>query len=180
MCQSIDKMHVFEQAGLGIAPFKCVGFSTTSTRASLNSYCRSHGLMYTTNLCGGTCDYCGTAIWNVFRIRSSDAKEFVVGCDCVLKTNDIGLRNIVGKITAEAAKARKQQSEQEKIAQLNDWVNDSEVRAKLTEIAHPKLRNLTMLNYVEWMIVHAGTTGKIKIWRLIDKHLNGSLINMKV
>ena len=174
MCQTIEKIHVFEKAGLGKAPFKCVGFSTTSDRIALNRYCQGHGLTYTTNMCGGTCDYCGTAIWNVFRIRSSDNKEFVVGCDCVLKTNDIGLRNIVSKITSEAAKARKQQNEQEKIAQLNDWANDSDVRAKLTAIPHPKLRNLTMLNYVEWMIVHGGTAGKIKVWRLIDKFLDGN------
>lgn len=73
-------MHVFERAGLGLAPFRCVGFGESyivhpdgTTQAS------------------GCCAYCSTGIRYTCRIRSRDGREFVVGTDCVAKTGDAGL-----------------------------------------------------------------------------------------
>lgn len=88
-------VHIFEKAGLGKAPFRLVGVETSADRAALNAHRAANGQCYTTNLCGGTCDYCGQAIFNVFRIESADGKDFKVGCDCVRKTGDAGLTRVI-------------------------------------------------------------------------------------
>ena len=71
-----SKLHPFQKAGLGVAPFKCVGVST-------NWYVTAGGAHRQP---GGTCDYCGTGILYEYKIVSSDGKQFVVGSRCVEKT----------------------------------------------------------------------------------------------
>ena len=73
-------LHAFERAGLGKAPFKCVGVEEIvftnpdgSTRA------------------GGSCDYCSTGIRYAFIVRGADRREFKVGCECIKKSGDTGL-----------------------------------------------------------------------------------------
>jgi hypothetical protein len=72
--------HAFQVAGLGLAPFKFLGVSR-------NVFNNGDG----TTKPGGSCDYCGTAIENEFNLRSTDGKEFKVGCDCIRKAGDVGL-----------------------------------------------------------------------------------------
>jgi len=60
-------VHPFEQKGLGVAPFNCVGVEVNPAYSS--------------------CDFCNTAIKYEFKIKSSDGKLFKVGSDCVCKTN---------------------------------------------------------------------------------------------
>jgi hypothetical protein len=67
--------HPFEKAGLGYAPFRCVG--CRENWFEMPGFGRKPG---------GTCDYCGTGILYEFVIKSADGKSFVVGCDCVRKT----------------------------------------------------------------------------------------------
>lgn len=71
-----NTVHPFERAGLGKSPFRCVG-------------CRENWFVMGdgSRKPGGTCNYCGTGILNEYVIKSSDGKSFVVGCDCVQKTN---------------------------------------------------------------------------------------------
>jgi hypothetical protein len=69
-------------AHLGPSPYKFVGVQTTDTRADLNHWLRANGKVYTTNLCGGTCDHCGTAISNVYFFEASNGNQFKLGCDC--------------------------------------------------------------------------------------------------
>src|SRR5215831_9819973 len=72
-------MHKFEQAGLGKAPFRVVGYTREIYQAvpgDPNCPCQP----------GAACDYCMTAIVDTFWIRSSDGRRFKVGCDCVYKT----------------------------------------------------------------------------------------------
>ena len=73
-------MHVFERAGLGRAPFRCVGYTE-------KVFTNPDG----TTRAGGSCQYCGTGIRYACSIKSSDGREFVVGSDCVAKTDDAGL-----------------------------------------------------------------------------------------
>lgn len=58
------KLHPFEHAGLGISPFICKQVTHDNTK----------------------CAYCGTRIKYAFHITSADGKSFVVGSDCVEKT----------------------------------------------------------------------------------------------
>lgn len=71
------RAHRWELAGLGIAPFACTGMTEVV-----------HDMGGGHSKAGGTCDYCGQGIRYVFHIRSSDAKRFNVGCDCVAHTHD--------------------------------------------------------------------------------------------
>lgn len=72
-------------AHLGPAPYRFVGLETTEDRQALNAYRRANGHVYTTNMCGGACDHCGTAIWNVYRFEAADGAKFKLGSDCMRK-----------------------------------------------------------------------------------------------
>lgn len=67
--------HPFETAGLGQAPFRCVGISEAVFTLPDGS-----------SQAGGCCDYCYTGIRYEFHIESADQRTFKVGCDCVRKT----------------------------------------------------------------------------------------------
>ncbi len=73
-----QNVHRFEQAGLGKAPFRVVGFSESKYQACPGAPIQP----------GSSCDYCGTGIMNVFLIKAACGKTFKVGCDCVAKVND--------------------------------------------------------------------------------------------
>lgn len=87
-------VHPFERAGLGKAPFRCVGFY-------VSKFCAAPGAPVQP---GSACDYCGTGIMNVFSILSADGKASKVGCDCVRKTPDKALIAEVKRFKADAAK----------------------------------------------------------------------------
>ncbi len=72
-------------AALAAAPYILIKIETREDREELNEAAARAGLPYTTNMCGGACDLCGTAIWTVYRFRGSDGREFKVGCDCAEK-----------------------------------------------------------------------------------------------
>lgn len=72
-------------ASLGPAPYTFVSMETADDREAANTAAAAAGLPFTTNTCGGSCDLCGTSIWNVFRFRCADGTVFKVGCDCADK-----------------------------------------------------------------------------------------------
>lgn len=94
--------HVFEAAGLGKAPFRCVGVVEVTYQACPGAPIQP----------GGSCDYCGTGISIHCKIKSADGKEFKVGSDCVRKTGDAGLLRgyqthpAVRKMAADKRKAK--------------------------------------------------------------------------
>jgi len=71
-------VHPFEKAGLGKAPFHCVGIRE-------NVYVTAGGAHRQP---GGCCNYCGTGIQWEYIIKSSDGATFVVGSDCVQRTGE--------------------------------------------------------------------------------------------
>jgi hypothetical protein len=81
-------IHCFEQAGLGLAPFKYL-------------YCIDMGR------CAASCQYCGTGIRYKFFLRSADNREFYVGCDCIYKSGDLGLIDIAKKERRRLAKEKR-------------------------------------------------------------------------
>lgn len=91
------KLHVFEKAGLGKAPFRCVGFFKSVFQAIPgDANCPIQP--------GSSCDFCGNAIMNVFQIKSADGNVFKVGCDCVARAGDAGLKRVVNAKKAEHEK----------------------------------------------------------------------------
>lgn len=91
------KVHPFEAAGLGTAPFRFVRFEKSVFRATPDAPAQ----------CGTSCDYCATGIMNVFWCRSAEGREFKVGCDCVFKTcwKDDTLRQEVRKAQRDVQRA---------------------------------------------------------------------------
>jgi len=72
-------IHPFEKAGLGKAPFTCVGVHE-------NVYVTAGGAHKQP---GGCCNYCGTGIQYEYEIVSADGAKFVVGSDCVARVGDV-------------------------------------------------------------------------------------------
>lgn len=93
-----NQIHCFEKAGLGVAPFRVVGFYVKKYQA-----CQGAPIQP-----GTCCDYCGTGIMNVYEIKSSDGRLFKVGCDCVAKTAD--------KVLTDGVKVYQRKAREEKAA----------------------------------------------------------------
>lgn len=134
-----NKVHVFEQAGLGKAPFAYVDYF--------------QGKAYADEFTGSqdctTCAYCYTSISACFRIKSSDGKEFIVGSTCVTKTGDKGLINLVKR----AISKQKAQEFQAKWKELKVKIlaRDPEIVKVLDAQPHPYYPSVkTMFDYADY------------------------------
>ncbi len=154
-----DAIHSFERAGLGKAPFRCVGFHTEKYQACPGAPIQP----------GASCDYCGQGIMGVYVIASADGKRFKVGCDCVAKTGDRGLVSEVAR--NEAARRREMADERcaSLVAQAREALEREEVRAALRAQPDPNGRPAprTLLDYLSWCLENAGRTGKTKAARRV-------------
>lgn len=156
-------IHKFEEAGLGKAPFRLVGnYSKT--------YQACHGAPIQPGAC---CDYCGTGIMDVYRIRSADGKEFEVGCDCVNKTDDKGLVDTVKRAANKLKTARRHEREKIKIAEIKATWSDPAVRAKVAEKPHPNAymagKGSTLADYVDFLFARGGNSGKLSVAGIIKR-----------
>jgi len=161
--------HRFQTAGLGIAPFRYVGFSERRGPIKLadGSEIGSPGQPM------GTCAYCGQGIAICCEIVSADGKRFIVGSDCVEKTGDKGIvvkvKSAVNKLRTEKRKA----SEAKRIAEFEAELETEELRALLAAKKHPQQwradKGETLLDSVEWFMARAGNAGKMKTIRMVSK-----------
>lgn len=133
----MDKKHVFEQAGLGLAPFRCVGVK------ELHYGNASAGQDF-----GGSCEYCGHYIRNGFFIESADGKHFVVGSDCVEKTGDKGMKKEVDMFVYKA----KQKKHAEDWKRVKEHYMD--YAEQLNTIPHPYRSTDTMMDYITYSLLH--------------------------
>lgn len=121
--------HPFELAGFGLAPFRCVGsYSLPSPQmAEQNPSAYQNALREMPKGWGiGTCAYCGMGLMHNFLIRSADNKGFVVGSECVAKTNDVGLGNAVKvRVARMRNKARREKMAAEREAKYKQWKIDN-------------------------------------------------------
>lgn len=117
--------HVFEAAGLGKAPFRCVGFSEIV-------FNNGDG----TTKAGGCCQYCFTGIRYACHILSSDGKRFHVGTDCVARTGDAGLiKQFKNRPEVRAAAKAKRDSKDAAIkAEWKVLISNQENRDKLAAL----------------------------------------------
>ncbi len=91
------RMHKWEEAGLGQAPFE---FAYVTQNAGSRA----------------SCDYCGTAITYEFWINSHDGRRFKVGCDCVAKVEHDN--NLLDDVQRAQARLQAAQREARKAAKL--------------------------------------------------------------
>ena len=114
MCQTEQNteitLHPFEAAGLGLAPFRCVG-----VRENVYSAAPGHRQP------GGTCQYCGQGIMYECMIQSKDGKVFKVGIDCVRKCDrdDNRALTVAEREMAKINKAKKDAKRQAKWEEAN-------------------------------------------------------------
>lgn len=145
--------HIFEQAGLGKAPFKLVGYSYETFKPAIDCPAKP----------GGSCAYCGQAISHMYHIESADGKKFHVGCECVNKTGDKGL--------VKEMKAQVRKNNANKRAEKSVSVK-AEIEALLTsfdfsQYPHPNTymsqKGLTFRDYIGWMLDHSLNSGRVKL-----------------
>lgn len=158
--------HVFEIAGLGVAPFRFVGVETTGDRAALNANRASEGLTFTTNLCGGSCDYCGQAISNVCWVLSSDGRRFKVGTDCLEKTGDARLHVLATSKLRAKKLDEKHAKDAARIAAAKTALPG--VSEKLAALPHPIIKGRTALDYADFLFRAGGTTGQLRAAKMIE------------
>jgi len=85
------EIHAFERAGLGKAPFRCIGVEEKRGPITL-----PNGLQVgAPGQAMGTCAFCSQGIAECYLIQNADKKQFTVGCDCVRKTGDAGMRKAI-------------------------------------------------------------------------------------
>jgi hypothetical protein len=153
-------VHAFERAGLGKAPFKFVGTYESKFQACPGAPVKP----------GTSCDYCGEGIMYVCAIRSSDGKTFKVGCDCVSKVGDAGLKKIIDRKVAERRTAATHARQDAKIAAAIAALPS--VAAALRAQPHPYTwqadKGATMLDRVQWLLANAGRKGKCEAAKIID------------
>jgi len=148
MCETI---HCFEKAGLGKAPFHYIGMENQNIQYGERVIGNVGGCNLTTKP-GGTCAYCGTYIVNMFNVVSADGKYFHVGCECIKKTDDSGLIQLLKNDQKKMAKQRKINKLNARIAAAKEKL--PVVRGQLSSQPHPSPyfaeQGKTLLDYVNW------------------------------
>lgn len=156
-----NPIHKFEQAGLGKAPFRVVGYEA-------KTYVACPGAPVQV---GGSCDYCGAGIIHTFYIESADGHRSHVGSECVMKTGDAGLTDPIKKQVNRLRRAAKAKRDSARIDRCRASLSDFSVRERLTRQPHPKSwEGKTLLDWAEWMMQNAGTTGCLAVCRIIEAY----------
>ena len=171
-------IHPFEARGLGIAPFRFVGCYESRGPIILADGITQIG---SPGQPMGTCDYCLTGIADCYRIKSSDGKEFVVGCDCVAKlsrSNNSKSDPIIDAVRKEANKIKTARRHERENAKIESGKLMIEANAeRIAGIPHPVKsraeRGETLLDQVRWYMQNAGNKGKLEMISLTTKALGG-------
>lgn len=163
--------HPFEAAGLGRAPFRLVAIEERRGPIPMldaegrptNSMVGSPGQPM------GSCAYCATAIAECCIIRDADGKTFVVGNVCVYKTGDAALVDVTKREVNRRRLERKHELDAARIERVRETIARDDVRAALAAKTSPNRSDDTLLDWAEWMLTNAGTTGRIKVCRAVEK-----------
>jgi hypothetical protein len=164
----VQKIHKFEKAGLGLAPYRYLGMEEKIYQACNGAPVQP----------GSSCDYCGTAIRYCFWLLSKDGKRFKVGSECILKSGDAGLRKVV---TAEQAKKNKEKYRANAPKRL---AKSQAVSKRLQEILetrkeefsaqpHPNDyfagKGKTYYDYLTFAVQSCGASGKARWLKSLEK-----------
>ena len=166
-------------AHLGPGPYRLIGVQTTEDREEHNARLQAEGKPYTTNMCGGTCDHCGMAIWDVYIFRAANGATFKVGCDCEEKAEHTTAElaraaheagnyrahaaltkwaEVGRKARLEVARKKRHAREQRKADEARAWIAANE--AALAARPHPKKwaadKGETLLDSLRWYEAKAG------------------------
>ena len=116
---------------------------------------------------GGSCDHCGTGIIDTYYLKSADGRTFHVGSTCIGKAGDRGLLAQIKPTVNKIKKERRDERNRVKIEAARELL--PQVKAALAERPHPwKIASLTRLDYVEYLLANAGTSGKLRAAKIIE------------
>lgn len=166
--QSACRTHPFERHGLGIAPFRVVGCEERRGPIMIEKG-GSTLMIGAPGQPMGCCDYCGTGIAMCWTIESADGRTFIVGSDCVAKTQD---RALTREITRQTGRARKSAEGKRVNAMRTRLADDTDLRSSLATIPSPNISfrpGETALDWADWMMRCAGHSGRMKVVRMIEK-----------
>lgn len=159
------RVHEWERAGLGPAPYKFVG-------AVKKLFQAVPGDPDCPVKPGSCCDYCATAIVWEHWFRAADGREFKVGCDCFFRAeHPKALVSEVERANRKIAAQERQKKAKAVVASLDDQLADDGVRARLASIPHPKIAGLSALDYATWIRERAGAAGRAKLAKFVSASL---------
>lgn len=173
--------HVFESAGLGSAPFSFVGVETRRGPIKMMQLAFDGKTMIEVDVGApgqpmGTCDYCGTGIADCYMIRSADGKNSIVGCECVSKTGDRGLKIAIERAKKELNREKNDAKKAANIKALESLLADESIQSSLLTFPHPSekmaARGFSRLDWAHFMLDQAGDAGRrtaIKFIKSIDR-----------
>ena len=135
--------HVFEKAGLGNAPFQCVGMfsipSTSLAASNPDAYNNAMASLPRDMNCG-SCTFCGTAIMHHYIVKSANDRKFTVGCDCVGRTGDAGLIKEVKQVRVRIMQEQRTAKRNLKAAERQAlWMQERAERAAIFNVEHTAL-----------------------------------------
>lgn len=161
MTMENETKHVWEIAGLGQAPYTYIGHTTEHYQA-----CPGAPIQV-----GGSCDFCGQGISEMYRFRSADGKVFKVGSNCVKRAGDKGLIRMIAKDVKAHQKATREARQDARIAAAKGMLDSVAVRLTALPHPHPWMaeKGKTALDWVNWMLANAGRKGKVDAAKLVEK-----------
>jgi hypothetical protein len=130
--------HKWQENGIGFAPFRVVGLISLppSSLAEDNNYAYQsmmHAAHQQANEFGvvlGSCQVCSNGIMNNYVVRDANGKKFVVGCDCVAKTDDSKMEDEVKVINRKVKAELRQAAWGEKMAKISQKANNEAERQR--------------------------------------------------
>jgi hypothetical protein len=154
-------MHVFESAGLGVAPFRFV-------RIEIRRFSPAQGAP---SRPGSSCQYCGEPISECCIIKDASGREFRVGNVCVGKTGDLGLidpiKKEVNRLRREARRARVAEMTSQAIQRLTDEDTATELRAYPHPNQHFANEGRTLYDWANWMLQFASDKGRTEAAKVV-------------
>lgn len=161
-------LHVFERAGLGRAPFRCVGMAEKTYQAHCDAPVQA----------AGSCDYCGNGIRYVYQIKSRDGRVFGVGSDCVARTEDAGLIRSYKTLPAvrEANRAKARAKDERVKAEWAELIDAPATVAKLSALfveGRPWVpgEQVTLLDSMKRLWGMCGAAGRKRTLKTLKSHL---------
>lgn len=161
------KVHRFEAAGLGPAPYRYLGCEKVAYQA-----CQGAPIQP-----GGCCEYCGTGIIWRFYLRAADGREFYVGGDCILRAGDAGLQRAIAVDVRKHEREVKDAREQKVIAAFDAHLDAHPEfwEARGAGRPHPSSyyagRGKTFADYLQFCWASSGQAGRAKLARRYLKEL---------
>ena len=118
---------------------------------------------------GGSCDHCGTGIYEIFRFQAADGTKFKVGSTCVEKAGDAQLVRAIAKDVAKH-RAEVAHARQDAIIGRAEAALPA-AREALATKPHPTpilaSQGRTLADWVDWMWTHSGRAGKVKAAKVV-------------